>query len=290
MGEDREPLASADRISAEWLSLREAADAAAREPTRPEVAALLAELRPTTVVDVGCGTGAGGRWLLPLLSGDPGWLLLDHDPDLLADTAERLAARGATGPVETREADVADLDAALDGAAGHTLTIASALLDLLTPSQVQELVHTCIRRGAPLLVALTVTGRMTADPGHPEDGLVTEAFNRHQRRGGRCGPDAVAVLTEAARGQGTPVRTWETPWRLGPDDAVLLRQLVEDRAAVAAEQLDAEGTAPADGAERARRWRDDRLGQLAAGRLHLEIGHQDVLVGRAGLEPATKRL
>ncbi|WP_416210524.1 class I SAM-dependent methyltransferase [Nesterenkonia sp. HG001] len=288
MGADREPLAEADRISADWLSLREAADAAARESTRAAVAALVAEAAPRTVVDVGCGTGAGGRWLLPLLEGDERWILLDHDSELLASTAHRLAERGARGPVETRQADVGDLDEVLASAGPETLTIASALLDLLTPAQIRGLLEAVGRHHVPLLVALTVTGGMDPSPRHPDDELVSSAFNRHQQRGGRCGPRAAEVLLSAADDLRLPTQTWETPWQLGPQDTALLGQLVRDRAEVAEEQLTAEQDG--DAVARVRRWREERLAQRAHGTLHLEIGHLDVLVGRAGLEPATKRL
>ena len=45
------------------------------------------------VHDLGCGTGAMGRWLAPLLPGPQHWVLHDRDADLLA-----LAAADAPGP------------------------------------------------------------------------------------------------------------------------------------------------------------------------------------------------
>ena len=50
---------------AEWLRLREAADAAAR--SRDLVAALLG--RYPVIHDLGTGTGSMGRWLAPQLPG-----------------------------------------------------------------------------------------------------------------------------------------------------------------------------------------------------------------------------
>ena len=46
--------------------------------------------------------------------------------------------------------------------------------------------------GLPLLFALTVIGRVTLSPAEPLDARIGAAFNAHQRRGGRLGPDAVA--------------------------------------------------------------------------------------------------
>ena len=98
------------RVSPDWLDLREPADAAAR------AADLVEHLRrhlPATgrrvIHDLGCGTGAMGRWLAPLLPGPQHWVLHDRDPDLLALAAADLpgpAADGAPVAVETRQSDI----------------------------------------------------------------------------------------------------------------------------------------------------------------------------------------
>jgi trans-aconitate methyltransferase len=58
------------RVSAGWLALREPADAAARATDLVEH---LGRQLPATghrvIHDLGCGTGAMGRWLAPLLPG-----------------------------------------------------------------------------------------------------------------------------------------------------------------------------------------------------------------------------
>lgn len=278
----------AERISADWLTLREAADAAARESTRGPVADLLSARRPRRIVDVGCGTGSGGRWLQDQLVGDEEWVLLDHDPDLLAATARRLRARGAKGPISTRCDDVAGLDAILATAQTPTLVIASALLDLLTAAQIERLVAAAARHRTPMLLALTVTGGLSADPRHPDDQLVAGAFDRHQRRGGRCGPQAATTLEQAADSRGLRVDRLQTPWVLdasGGADAALLEQLVPDRARAAAEELAGGSAGAADATdetagdpERARRWGEERLAQIRAGGLRLQIDHVDLLV------------
>ncbi|WP_460743726.1 methyltransferase domain-containing protein [Nesterenkonia halophila] len=275
----------AEPISADWLTLREAADAAARESTRDPVADLLSARPPLRIVDVGCGTGSGGRWLQDQLAGDEEWVLLDHDPELLAATARRLRARGARGPISTRCDDVAGLDAILATAQTPTLVIASALLDLLTAAQIDSLVAAAARHRTPMLLALTVTGGMSADPRHPDDHLVSGAFDRHQRRGGRRGPQAPATLEQIAGTRGLSVDRLQTPWVLdaaGGADAALLEQLVPDRARAAAEQLAGESAGAAEETagdpERARRWGEDRLAQIRAGDLRLQIDHVDMLV------------
>ncbi len=55
--------------------------------------------------DLGCGTGAMGRWLAPLLPGPQHWVLHDRDADLLevaAADAPGPAADGAPVTVEAR--------------------------------------------------------------------------------------------------------------------------------------------------------------------------------------------
>ena len=52
--------------------------------------------------------------------------------------------------------------------------------------------------GRPMLLALTVVGRVALTPADPLDARIAAAFNAHQRRGGRLGPDAVAAAVDAA--------------------------------------------------------------------------------------------
>ncbi|RMF32884.1 MAG: methyltransferase domain-containing protein, partial [Alphaproteobacteria bacterium] len=77
-------------FSPDWLDLREPADARARSRL------LLAELFEHTgieglrITDLGCGTGATARALTGYLQKDCEWLLVDHDPALLAAAQQRL--------------------------------------------------------------------------------------------------------------------------------------------------------------------------------------------------------
>ncbi|HZP16183.1 MAG TPA: hypothetical protein VFA96_10195, partial [Nocardioides sp.] len=71
------------RVSRRWLALREPADAAARAADLVEHLARRAS-KPWVIHDLGCGTGAMGRWLAPLLPGPQHWVGHDRDADLLA--------------------------------------------------------------------------------------------------------------------------------------------------------------------------------------------------------------
>src|SRR5262249_49692577 len=152
-----------------------------------------------------------------LLRGPQHWVLHDRDADLLA-----LAARDVPDgtAVETRLSDVTQLGP--DELAGATLVTASALLDLLTGDDLAAGIHTCVEARCPVLLTLSVTGRVQLDPTDPLDARVSAAFNAHQHRGRLLGPDAVAAAVEGFRRLGAEVVVRPSPWRLDADDTDLI--------------------------------------------------------------------
>ena len=250
--------AQAVRVSSGWLALREPADAAARSG---ELAERLVQHLPAgdlVIHDLGGGSGAMGRWLAPRLPGPQHWVVHDRDAGLLAHAA---APAGAT--VETRLTDVTELTPEdLDGA---DAVVASALLDLLTEDELRRMLRAC--RGRPMLLALTVAGRVALSPADPLDARIEAAFNAHQRRAGLLGPDGVVAAVRALRDADCVMRP--SPWRLGPSDAALAAGWLDGWVAAACEQepgLDA-------GA-----YRERRLAQAAAGELAVTVDHADLLV------------
>ena len=134
-----------------------------------------------------------GRWLSPRLPGPQHWVEHDRDAALL-DHA---------GPgVEARRSDITRLTA--EDLAGASLVTASALLDLLTLDGLARMLVACA--GSPMLLALTVVGRVTLTPEEPLDDLMGAAFSAHQRGGRKLGPDAVAVAVDELRGTGAERR------------------------------------------------------------------------------------
>lgn len=257
-------------FSAEWLALREPADAAARAQ------ALLAPLRHTTagtrrIVDLATGTGANIRYLAPRLDGTQSWLAIDRDPRLLA-AVERDTWPPHVG-VETR---VLDLGAGLDAGllAGCRLVTASALLDLVSQAWIERLARACAGAGADALFALTYDGRIEWSPSDPDDALVRTLVNRHQRRnkgfGPALGPDATASAAACFRAQGYAARVEPSDWRLGADAGALQDALIEGWRTAAAEVEPA-----AAGALDA--WAARRRARLAAGASRLVVGHADLL-------------
>ena len=198
----------------EWLRLREGADAVARSSS------LVDKLRlapPLTIRDLGCGTGSMGRWLAARLPGPQHWILHDQDPRLLT-----LAARSLPDGVttETEQLDVTRLTAA--DLAETSLVTASALLDLFTHAEIRRLVGSCASARCPALLTLSVVGRVELSPADPLDETVMAAFNAHQRREGRLGPDAVSVAAQEFADRGYTVHRAPSVWRLGPADSALI--------------------------------------------------------------------
>lgn len=265
------------RVSREWLALREPADAAAR--ARALVEHLSPRLPATgraVIHDLGAGTGGMGRWLAPLLPGPQHWILHDRDGDLLSvaiTDPPTAAADGSAVTVEARRSDIAALPAG--ALAGATVVTASALLDMLTEDDLTELVAACAGAGCPVLLTLSVVGIVALTPGETPDARLAEAFNAHQRRvteqGRLLGPDAVAHSVQRFEARGAEVLVAPSPWRLGPDDAELVRAWFTGWVAAACEQD------PALAAE-AEAYASRRLAQLAAGGLAVTVDHSDLLV------------
>ncbi|MEH0929176.1 class I SAM-dependent methyltransferase [Micromonospora sp. CPCC 205558] len=262
---------------ADWLRLREPADAAARaEELLDAVRARLAGDATTVIHDLGSGTGSMSRWLAARLPGPQHWVLHDRDADLLARAAKGMsgvtAADGAPVTVHTRCGDLTRLTAA--DLADASLITASALLDMLTAEEVERVVEACV--GRPTLFAISVTGRVRFTPADPLDEMVEAAFNDHQRRtvDGRqlLGPDAAAATAVAFARRGVDVRERPSPWRLGPGQADLAAEWFRGWLGAACEQRpDLAGPAQAY----ARR----RLADAAAGRLTVLVEHTDLLAG-----------
>ena len=253
------------RVSPEWLLLREPADAAARSA---ELADRLGRHLATTgrlvIHDLGGGSGAMGRWLAPRLPGPQHWVVHDRDAGLL-----KLAVADARGPVtvEGRRSDITRL--ARGELAGASLVTASALLDLLTADELVRLLRACI--GRPMLLALTVVGRVSLSPADPLDAGIGVAFNAHQRRDRLLGPDAVAAAVAQLRGMGAELLVRPSPWHLDATHPDLASEWLDGWLAAACEQEPA--LAAHTGA-----YRDRRLAQAAAGRLAVTVDHADLLV------------
>ena len=175
--------------------------------------------------------------------------------------------------VEARRSDITRLEAG--DLAGASLITASALLDLMTGDALDGLIDVCADAGCPVLLALSVVGRVELAPADPLDARVAAAFDAHQRRmtanGRLLGRDAVAAAADGFRRRGAEVHLRPSPWRLGAAESALAAEWLIGWLEAAFEQ-DAE--LAADAALYVRR----RLAQVRAGELAVTVGHADLLV------------
>lgn len=263
------------RAGAGWLGLREPADAAARAVDLLDEVRARLPAGDVVVHDLGCGSGSMARWVAPRLPGPQRWLMYDRDEELLALAAAAPPLRASDGsPVRarTRRTDVTRL--APEELAGASLVTASALLDMLAGHELTRLITLAASAGAPVLIALSVTGEVDLDPADPFDRRVAAAFNAHQRRhvdGVRLlGPDAFDAAVESFTQLGFDVLTRPSPWRLGPGDRELIEAwFVQWLAAACVQDRGLQEHAP--------RYAEQRLAELAAGRFHVSVSHEDLL-------------
>lgn len=259
-------------FSADWLALREPFDVAARDDALA-TGFLAAVPHGGMIVDLGAGAGSNiGR--LRALAAREGrsfaWRHVDADRDLIAVARARFAGDASVGFLHCDLA--AALDAALDGAAAATC---AALIDLVSASWIDRLAGLLAARRMPLLAVLTYDGRMEWSPADPADAAVAGAFHRDMARdkgfGPALGPSAPAALAGALRARGAAVAMSASDWRIGSTDPAMLEAM---RAGIGDAARAAAGTAPE--AQTVVAWSARRAADLAAGRLSLVVGHQDL--------------
>ena len=127
----------------------------------------------------------------------------------------------------------------------------------------------------PVLLTLSVVGRVELTPAEPLDLRIAAAFDAHQRRfterGRVLGPDAVGVALEQLAQLETEVLVRPSPWRLGPSEAELAAEWLSGWVGAACEQEVDLATQVVPYARR-------RLAQAAAGVLRVTVDHADLLI------------
>jgi hypothetical protein len=216
------------------------------------------------IIDLGAGTGANQRWLAPRLPFRQRWIHLDHDSTISRSLPLPHGTVIIDGSVEA-------LERLLSEGSDHHLVACSALLDVLTTGHLNAVCRAVINNQVPALFSLSVTGAQTISPMDSHDQLLLDAFNDHQRRAGRAGPDAITLALDALCTAGFTVRIEETPWQLAaPSDSALVEQLLQER-------LDAAVAQDPSLAAVAIAWLELRRTQLELGVLRIEVGHRDIL-------------
>lgn len=261
-----------ESFDADWLSLREPADAAARSRKLSRIIAEWAAGRDTlSIVDLGAGTGSAMRWLAPRLPVRQHWRLVDGDAALLAHAQG--TAPNIVSSVDTKLADLRDAD--LAGLIGEAdIVSASALLDLVSAAWIDRLVEACAQTGTAAWLTLSVDGADTWYPPLRGDWAAGRAFARDQARDKGFGPSLGTGAGRYAAGRfrmaGFRVETGKSDWRLMRNAAALQRELLLGHAAAAMKADPARGRFH-------EAWAHRRLLEIAAGRGGVRIGHADLL-------------
>jgi len=266
-----------DYSLADWLALREPADAAARSVTLTRaIADSCPRDRPVRVVDLGTGTGSNVRYLAPHLPSRQDWLLVDNDPVLLDEMRARMSSwdpgHGLHCRIKTRRLNLGAADPEVF--AGRDLVTASALLDLVSEAWLALMVDRCRHNRATVLLTLTYNGRSFCSPPEPEDDTVRELLNRHQKQsdkgfGPAAGPDAVDCAERLFLDAGYRVQREASDWLLTSDASELQRQLIDGWVAAAVELAPSQAPTITD-------WRARRLAHVDAHRSRIVVCHEDL--------------
>jgi hypothetical protein len=275
-----------------WLALREGADWASRSEALVQRVRAAIPSNAIDAVDLCTGSGSNLRYLMDRLPGQQRWLVVDRDAGVLAEVPARLSswarARGrnvhADGhgvhvrgdqfecDVDMRQLDLNRLD---DGIfTGRHLVTASALLDLVSEDWLHTLAVRCRDVGAAALFSITYNGQSSCDPAEPEDEMVRELMNRHQKTdkglgGLAAGPDACAVAERVFTEASYQVERAASDWQIGPHEQAFQRMLIDGWAQAAIE------IAPQHTAAIAA-WLERRRAHTDAGRCRIVVGHDDM--------------
>jgi SAM-dependent methyltransferase len=258
-------------FSAEWLSLREPHDLAARNAkVLDTVTGAFLHHSSVAVLDLACGTGSTLRAMQAHLPPRQSWRLVDNDLGLLAHA-------GTLGSpprliVDTRPIDlVRDLELALEGPLDLVTT--SALLDLVSAEWLDRLVIEAAARQLPVYAALSYDGRASIEPSGRFDREILAGFDRHQRTdkgfGLALGPSAAARAIERFEHFGYDTVQGRSDWVLGPEDRKIQDALFMGWAAAAASMTSLSTNDIAC-------WLATRRVALAEGRSRLHVGHVDI--------------
>ena len=250
-------------FSAQWLSLREPVDHAARSQRVCQT--MLQDLRQrkgqtldgVRVLDLGCGSGSNLRALAPVLGDNQHWTLVDYDEGLLEAASQALQdwaqavisindqtlvlqQAGLTLTVTLRRADLSrDLAALM--ALPVDLVTASALFDLVSSKWVDQFAAAL---QAPLYAVLSFDGQMNWEPQRELDAAVVQAFCTHQQQdkgfGQALGPNSGRYLARALGDQGFEVTSDKSPWDVQSLPSAFHDMLIDGIASAAADIGDIE--------------------------------------------------
>ncbi|MEP7457231.1 class I SAM-dependent methyltransferase [Phyllobacterium sp. SB3] len=214
---------------------------------------------------MGSGTGSTFRAIAPLIP-DAHWRLIDHDKQLLQEAARRHSQNDNN---IYQNADLNDLTSLSLSEAD--LVSASALFDLCSKEFIERLASALSRFKIGLYAALNYNGQIVFDAPHPDDPVMVELFNFHQRSdkgfGPALGPESARTLAALFVEAGYDVKLAQSDWTID-ENAVELHRLFVDGLASAVTET---GMLERD---RIVKWLEFRIGQAGTKCL---VGHSDIL-------------
>jgi hypothetical protein len=201
------------------------------------------------------------------------WLSVDNDVALIAEQPAQLRRADFSCTLTPLRTDLATQLHALPFA-GCNLVTASALLDLVSASWLDQLAWHCAEAGACVLFALSYDGRMECLPRDSDDEWLTALINRHQQGdkgfGPALGPDAIVHACKAFAALDYSVHTAVSDWAIEPQSVQLQSELIDGWIAAACEIA-------VEDEFRVMEWGRRRKAHLLAGRSHLRVGHRDFI-------------
>jgi hypothetical protein len=259
------------RFSAEWLSLREPYDRAARDPSiLGAVADAFQGATSIRVVDLACGTGATLRALEARLPRRQNWQLVDNDLGLLG-RASMLGQPPDLNVVTTPLDLVRDLELVLDGALDLVTT--SALFDLVSLEWLDRLAVEAAARRVPVYAALTYDGRTVIEPSDPFDAAMLAQVDAHQRTdkgfGPALGASAAARSIERFESVGYNVLNGQSDWLIGPNDRAIQETIFAGWSQIAS-------ASESVARDLVTGWLTRRRAYVTQGRSTLRVGHVDI--------------
>ncbi|MEP3279751.1 MAG: class I SAM-dependent methyltransferase [Stappiaceae bacterium] len=265
-------------FTADWLSVREPEDKAARNA---DVLQAVCETFATNdrirILDVGSGTGSTLRSLVHEISNPQDWILADYDQALLKEAASQSQSLLSQSPHSARflTCDLSRSFDILDERADLIST--SAFLDLVSEEWLSSFVSALADRRLPFYGALSYNGHSVIEPGHAADGAVLSAFNHHQGSdkgfGPALGPNAAERAMTLFEAAGYKVTTGPSNWdsRAGErETSTDFQKLLLSGWAQAADDTGLVEKVVLS------QWLTHRLAAIEAKKCRVIVGHQDI--------------
>jgi hypothetical protein len=270
----------------DWLRLRQPIDHRSRNPAlAAKLAAHFAEQPEVTIYDLGAGLGSNLRGTYASMPARQNWILVDHDPVLLAAACEEIAnwadqARPTASGIEALKdgralhVEVKRHDLAADPApwaqSPPDLVTAAALFDLVSADWIGRFVSALAAARIAFYTVLTHDAVTEWNPPHSADGAMKTAFESHFGRdkgfGASAGGAATRLMADEFQNAGYLTERAPSPWVLGAGDQNLISALANGWADAVRET----GTVPENKI-------GDWLRSRTAGDASCTVGHEDLL-------------